>query len=217
MVKLIQVSTFFKSNWPILKNINLHIKKGEFVFLTGKSGAGKTTILYHIYMKKFPNKGKILIDNFDSSKIKKRDIALLRRKVGMIFQEFYLLNDRNVFENIALPLRLRGVSSKDIQKRAIKILTYTGLSHMMNEYPTYLSSGEKQRICIARTLVNDPILILADEPTGNLDKENSEDIFKLLESINNRGTAVIMATHNMDLVEQKKYRRIHIENGTIVG
>jgi cell division transport system ATP-binding protein len=215
MIEFIHVHKYYKKNWPVLEEINLRIERGEFVFLTGKSGAGKSTLLYHIYMKEFPSTGQVLVDNLNSMTIKRKDISVLRRKVGMIFQEFYLLNDRNVYENIALPLKLGGFAKPDIKKRTLKMLAYTGLSHKMNEMPAYLSSGEKQRTCIARALVNDPIVLLADEPMGNLDKENSSDILALLKNINAQGTAVIMATHDMGLIQNLLYRRIHLDNGRI--
>ena len=215
MIEFIHVYKYYKKEWPVLEEINLKIERGEFVFLTGKSGAGESTLLYHIYMKEFPSSGYVIVDKMNSMAIRKKDIPVLRRKVGMIFQEFYLLNDRNVFENIALPLKLAGFSKNEIRKRTLKILAYTGLSHKMSEIPTFLSSGEKQRICIARALVNDPIVLLADEPTGNLDSENSNDVFQLLKNINVLGTAVIMATHNINLIEDMQYRRINLEHGRI--
>jgi cell division transport system ATP-binding protein len=218
MIEFIHVTKFFNKNWPVLEDINLSISRGEFVCLLGKSGSGKTTLLYHIYMKECPTSGQVIVDNLSSQTVKKGDIPVLRRKVGMIFQEFYLLNDRNVFENIALPLRLGGFSQSEIKKRAFKALSYAGLSHKMNELPPTLSSGEKQRICIARALVNEPLVLLADEPTGNLDAENADDILRLLSSINAQGTAVVVATHKTEFAEKVPgCRTIRIECGRIVG
>jgi len=213
LIQFTNVTKHFKKNWAVLENITFSIDRGEFVFVTGKSGAGKSTLLNHMYMKLLPTSGEVVVDSFSSCLARKKEIALLRRKVGMIFQEFLLLNDRNVYENIALPLRLAGLSEDEIRKRTLKILSYTSLSHKMQEQVTYLSSGEKQRICIARALVNDPLLILADEPTGNLDKENSDEIISLLQNIHGQGTAIVMATHNTDLVASRPFRRIHLENG----
>ncbi len=217
MIEFIHVTKYFKKNWPILDDVNLSIDRGEFVCLSGKSGSGKTTLLYHIYMKEIPSSGQVIVDNFNSQKLNKNDIPVLRRKVGMIFQEFYLLNDRSVFENIALPLRLNGFSESEIKKRGFKALSYTGLSHKMNELPPYLSSGEKQRICIARALVNEPIVLLADEPTGNLDSDNAEDIMQLLKNIHTQGTAVIVATHKTDFAGLIPCRTINISGGRIIS
>lgn len=215
MIEFIHVTKYFKKNWPVLEDINLTIARGEFVCLLGNSGSGKTTLLYHIYMKELPSSGQVIVDELSSQNIRKKDIPLLRRKVGMIFQEFYLLNDRSVFENIALPLRLCGISQGEIKKRAFKALSYAGLSHKMNELPPYLSSGEKQRICIARALVNEPIVLLADEPTGNLDAENAEDIMRLLRNIHAQGTAVVVATHKTEFAGLVPCRTVRIAGGKI--
>jgi cell division transport system ATP-binding protein len=217
MIEFLNVFKYYKKHWPVLEDVNLKIESGEFVFLTGPSGAGKTTILHHIYMKELPTSGQVIVDGTNSMNIRKRDIPVLRRKVGMVFQEALLLHDRNVFENVALPLRLSGFSAADIKKRTLKILAYTGLSHKMNEMTRYLSSGEKQRICIARALVNDPIVLLADEPTGNLDAQNADEVFGVLRNINAQGTAVVMATHQLSFIEKKPFRRIHIVQGRIAG
>ena len=217
MIEFLNVFKYYKKHWPVLEDINLRIENGEFVFLTGPSGAGKTTILHHIYMKELPTSGQVIVDGMNSMNVKKRDIPVLRRKVGMVFQEALLLHDRNVFENVALPLRLSGFSAAGIKKRTLKILAYTGLSHKTNEMPLYISSGEKQRICIARALVNDPIVLLADEPMGNLDAQNADEVFGLLRNINAQGTAVVMATHQLGFIEKRSFRRIHVEHGRITG
>jgi len=216
MIEFLNVTKAYKKNWPVLDNVNLTVGKGEFVCLTGRSGSGKTTLLYHVIMKERPTEGKVIVDHVDSSLAQKKDIPALRRRIGMIFQEFYLLNDRSVFENIALPLRFTALSQSDVKKRAFKALAYSGLSHKMNENPLYLSSGEKQRICIARALVNDPVVLLADEPTGNLDAENAADILTLLRNIHLQGTAVIVATHNPELMEGFSFRQVRLDNGRVV-
>jgi cell division transport system ATP-binding protein len=213
MIEFLNVTKSYQNNWPVLDGIQCSVGRGEFVFLTGRSGSGKTTFLYHIIMKERPTEGKVIVDGVDSSLAQKKDIPALRQRIGVIFQEFYLLYDRSVFENIALPLRFSVHSQSDVKKRAFKALAYTGLSHKMNENPRFLSSGEKQRICIARALVNDPIVLLADEPTGNLDAENAADILTLLRSIHSQGTAVVLATHNRSLMEGLPYRHLHLENG----
>jgi len=213
LIQFVNVSKYYKKHWPVLEDINLSFEPGEFAMITGKSGAGKSTLLYHIYLKEMPTTGQVIVHDINTRSLRPRDIPKLRQKVGMIFQEFFLLHDRNVFENIALPLRIMGAPRGEIKIKALKILATTGLSHKMNEMPTYLSSGEKQRICIARAMVTDPMVLLADEPTGNLDSENAEEIFKLLRNVNRQGTAVIMATHNTSHFKNAPYRRIHIENG----
>jgi cell division transport system ATP-binding protein len=217
MIEFVNVSKYHNPGWPSLDNICLRIEKGEFVLLTGKSGSGKTTLLNHMYMKEKPTSGNVYVDTFDSSSIKRTDIPLLRRKIGMIFQEPHLLFDRNVFENIALPLRLAGLTELDTRKKVFSSLSYVGLSHRMNDKPLRLSMGEKQRICIARSLVCDPLVLLADEPVGNLDSETAADILKLLRNIHVQGTAVIIATHMPSIADDLPCRRIHIESGKLVS
>jgi cell division transport system ATP-binding protein len=217
MIEFVQVSKYHNPSWPSLDNVSFRIEKGEFVVLTGKSGAGKTTLLYHMYMKERPTSGTVFVDTFESSTIKRGDIPELRRKVGMIFQEPHLLYDRDVFENIALPLRLTGVSETETRKKVFRSLAYVGLSQRMEEKPFCLSTGEKQRICIARALVCDPLVLLADEPTGNLDSETSAEIIKLLKSIHTQGTAVIIATHIPVISDDLPCRRLHMESGKLVS
>ncbi len=217
IVEFLQVTKYHNRSWASLDNISIGIDKGEFVVITGKSGSGKSTILHHIYMKERPTSGRVLVDGYDSSSIREKELSALRKKVGMIFQEPHLLGDRNVFENIALPLRLHGYSETDIRKKVFRTLAYVGLSHRMAEKPINLSTGEKQRVCIARSLISNPLLLLADEPTGNLDSESAEDILKLLKGINTHGTAVIIATHLPAIAGDCSCRRIHMENGKIVN
>jgi cell division transport system ATP-binding protein len=199
----------------LLKDICLKINKGEFVYLIGKTGAGKTTLLRLIYMDIFPSRGNVLIDKFSSSNIKKQQIPLLRRKVGVVFQDFKLLPDRNAYDNIAFALRVIGASRNEIKSRVLHMLTQVGLNHKRYHKPHMLSGGEKQRVAIARALINEPFILLADEPTGNLDPEASRDIVELLEFINKSGTAVCMATHNYDLIRVAPHRTILLENGEI--
>jgi len=199
----------------ILKRINLKIQKGEFVYLIGKTGAGKTTLLRLIYMDLFPTQGNVLIDKFSSATIKKRQIPYLRRKVGVVFQDFKLLPDRNVYENVAFTLRVIGAGRREIKSRVLSVLTQVGLNHKRYHQPQLLSGGEKQRVAIARALVNEPFILLADEPTGNLDPDASRDIVELLVRINKGGTAVCMATHNYDLIRYAPHRTILLENGEI--
>lgn len=196
-------------------NVHFRILPGEFSFLIGPSGAGKTTIIRLIYMDLLPDKGEVNVNRYSSKKIRKRKIPHLRRDIGMIFQNFNLLNDRNLFENVALPLHIVGCNKKEIQDRVIAILIEVGLEDKAYEYPWELSGGEQQRACIARGLVKDPDIILADEPTGNLDPSTALQIIRLLERINRKGTAVLMASHNYRLIKELGHRFIEIKNGII--
>lgn len=214
MIEFFNVSVKSKNRY-ILKQVSLKINKGEFVYLIGKTGAGKTTLLRLIYMDIFPTKGNVLVADYSSSNIRKRQIPYLRRKVGVIFQDFKLLPDRNVYENVAFALRVIGASRKEIKSRVLSVLTQVGLNHKRYHLPEVLSGGEKQRVAIARALVNEPFILLADEPTGNLDPEASREIVELLERINKGGTAVCMATHNYSLLRFAPHRTIVLENGQI--
>lgn len=208
--------TFHYKNQPLFENVSLDLAAGEFAFLIGKSGSGKTTLLQLIYMNVLPESGTIAVGEFDSSIIKKNQLALLRRKIGIVFQDFKLLSDRNVFDNLAFVLEVTNTPKKEIKRKVNDALTEVGLSHKRLNMPNQLSGGEKQRVAIARAILNDPLIILADEPTGNLDPETSSEILDLLMKINKRGTAVLFATHNYELVRKKPNARIFkIENGKI--
>lgn len=204
---------FHYSNQPLFNDLNFQMDPGEFVFLIGKSGAGKSTFLQMIYMNIFPQSGYVQVDNFNSMTIKNKELPLLRRKLGVIFQDFKLLEDRNVYDNLAFILQVTGVPSRDIKKRVFNALSLVGLTHKQKNMPQELSGGEQQRIAIARAVINDPVLILADEPTGNLDPETSAEILELLRKISARGTSVIFATHNYELVKKFEARIIKLENG----
>ncbi len=196
-------------------NVHLRILPGEFSFLIGPSGAGKTTIIRLIYMDLLPDKGEVNVFHYSSKKIKKRKIPHLRRDIGMIFQNFNLLNDRNLFENVALPLHIIGCLKKEIRDRVMALLIEVGLEDKAFEYPWELSGGEQQRACIARGLIKNPDIILADEPTGNLDPSTSLQIIRLLERINKKGTAILMTSHNYRLIKELDHRFIEIKNGII--
>lgn len=202
---------------PILRHITFRILKGEFVYIIGPSGAGKSSILRLIYFDQFPDSGTVIANQHSSAKIRPRDIPILRRGLGVVFQDFKLLNDRNVFENVAFALRVTGAKSVEIRKKVMRVLTEVGLGHKRNHYPEQLSGGEQQRVAIARALVNAPFILLADEPTGNLDPEAAGDIMDMLEKINQRGTAVLMATHNYNLIELYPHRMMEIKDGEITG
>lgn len=201
----------------VLHDINLEVSKGEFVFLVGPSGAGKSTLLRLIYMEEFPTQGQVEVNGYSSVTIKRRQIPYLRRRIGVIFQDFKLLADRNVFENVAFALQVTGVGRGEIKRRVFQTLIQVGMSHRRYAMPYELSGGEWQRVSIARALVHDPVVLLADEPTGNLDREATVEVMDLLGRINSRGTAILMATHDMDLVRNFPYRVIYLREGRIVG
>ena len=198
-----------------VSNINLNIDDGEFVFMIGPTGSGKTTILRLIYMDLLPKAGLISIDKFDSQSIKKRKIPYLRRKIGVIFQNYHLLEDRNLFENIALPLHVLGYDKDEIIELTNESIEEVGLSGKESHYPYELSGGEQQRACVARSLIKDPDIILADEPTGNLDPVASFELIKLFEEISKDGTSVLMASHNYNLIKGRGHRIVEMQNGSI--
>lgn len=215
MVELNHVYKVYERNWVALKDFNMRVEKGEFVFLVGPSGAGKSTVLRLIYMDQFPTGGEVVVSGYSSSTMKVRDIPLLRRRIGVIFQDFKLLKERDVFDNVSFALRVTGAPRKFIKKKVLQTLADVRLSHKRNFYPYQLSGGEQQKVAIARALVRDPFVLLADEPTGNIDPEGSEEIIDLLKDINARGTAVLMATHNRGLVEKTAFRTVFIEKGEV--
>jgi cell division transport system ATP-binding protein len=192
------------------------MEKGEFIFMIGKSGSGKSTLLQLIYFNILPFSGEVQFDKFNSKTIKADQLPYLRRKLGIIFQDFKLLNDRNIYENLSFILEAIGTPRKEIKRKVASALTDVGLFHRRFSFPKELSGGEKQRIAIARSIVNEPFLILADEPTGNLDPETSSEIVDLLFKINARGTAIIFATHNYEIVKKYQQKIIKIENGRAI-
>jgi len=199
----------------ILKHLTFQIGKGEFVYLIGPSGAGKSTILRLIHFSTLPDSGTVLVNQFSSAKIKRRKIPFLRRGIGFIFQDFKLLPDRNVFDNVAFTLRVINAPAAEISKKVLRVITEMGLGHKRNAYPMELSGGEQQKVAIARAIVNEPFVLLADEPTGNLDPKSAAEILKILETINVRGTAVLMATHNYALIKEFTHRTLSLENGEL--
>lgn len=204
---------FHYNDQPLFNDLNFQMDPGEFVFLIGKSGAGKSTLLQMIYMNLFPQSGYVQVDKFNSTTITKRELPLLRRKIGVIFQDFKLLDDRNVQENLSFILEVTGVPNKEIKKKVFNALSSVGLTHKQKNMPFELSGGEQQRIAIARAVINDPLIILADEPTGNLDPETSLEILEILKKISSRGTSVIFATHNYELVRKFDAKIIKLDNG----
>jgi cell division transport system ATP-binding protein len=200
--------SFFYPKRELFKDVSFKIEKGEFAFLIGESGMGKTTLLRMINMELPPQAGDVQVFNFSSRTIKKPEIPLLRRKIGFVFQDYKLLNDRNVFDNVALPLFLAGDKPEVVKKKVFNILNEVGVFEAYKRFPQELSGGEQQRVSIARAMVNEPYILIADEPTGNLDPFVSFEIIKLLLNINYKGTAVFMATHNYDIVRKLKGKRL---------
>ena len=204
---------FRYSNQIVFTDLNLELDEGEFAFLIGKSGVGKSTLLQMIYMNLLPTSGYVRVNGYDTNTIKPRMLPHLRKKLGIIFQDFKLLRDRNVYENLLFVLEVTNASKKGIKKKINDVLTDVGLSHKRLNMPDQLSGGEQQRVAIARALLNDPILVLADEPTGNLDPDTSREILDILMKINKKGTAVLVATHNYAIVKRINSRIIKLENG----
>ncbi|MFQ5640152.1 MAG: cell division ATP-binding protein FtsE [bacterium] len=212
MVKIRNVKLRYPSG-DGLDSVNLEIDNGEFVYLVGPTGAGKSTVLKTIYMDEFPAEGYVIVDNYNSMYIRNKDIPYLRRKIGIIFQDFKLLEDRDVFENVAFALRVTGARRKDIKKKTLRALVEVGLNHKSRKMPHELSGGEQQRVAIARAIVNEPFILLADEPTGNLDPKTAVEVMHILDKLNAYGTAVLMATHNYALVNSVHRRVVSMKNG----
>ncbi|WP_370833974.1 cell division ATP-binding protein FtsE [Acidaminococcus sp.] len=199
-----------------LEDINVHIKPGEFVFLVGPSGAGKSTFIRLISREIEPTSGQILVDGVDVMKLKRGDIPYLRRQLGIVFQDFRLLNDRTAYENVAFAMQVIEAPSHKIRQRVNEVLELVGLKDRGDNYPGEMSGGEQQRVAIARAIVNDPLLVIADEPTGNLDPETSKEIMEIFTQINSRGTTILMATHDKTMVDYMQKRVIALENGRLV-
>ena len=217
MIKLEHVSKAYSAGVPAVNDVNLEIDDGEFVFIVGDSGSGKSTIIKLLLKELEPTEGTITINEKVLSKIKRKQVPKVRRNVGVVFQDFRLLKDRNVYDNIAFAQKVIGRSTAHIKKRVPQMLAMVGLAAKYKSKPRELSGGEQQRVAIARALVNEPSILLADEPTGNLDNNNAWEIMKLLEEINEKGTTVIVVTHNLEIVKVMKKRVITIKKGVIVG
>lgn len=217
MIEFYHVSKQYVKNQFALNDINLSIEKGEFIFLTGSSGAGKTTLLKLIFKEELPTKGQILIDSVNINLIPNKRLHKLRRSIGIVFQDFKLLNKRTIYENIAIPLIIRGERKATIDKRVHSALSLVGLTHRRNYIPEHVSGGEQQRVAIARAIVGNPKIIIADEPTGNLDTELSIEILKIFERINSNGITMIIATHDKNLIKMFPKRVIRLEKGRLIS
>lgn len=206
-----------KSNKPALNRASIHVGAGEFVIIVGTSGAGKSTLLKLLTREEKPSSGKIVVGGIDYDNLKDKHIPLLRRKIGVVFQDFKLLPNRTVFENVAFALEIAGMTNREIKATAPKVIELVGLKGKEKHFPHQLSGGERQRVAIARAVVRQPKILIADEPTGNLDPKHSWDIVRLLEKINKYGTTVILTTHNVEIVNKLKRRVITIDHGKITS
>ena len=216
MIEMMNVTKKYNKGITAINNLSIQIKDGEFVYVVGPSGAGKSTFIKMMYREEKATKGRIRIGKYDLMKIRDRQIPYLRRYVGVVFQDFKLLQHKTVYENVAYAMEVIEKSPREIKRRVEDVLELVNLKHRMSNFPNELSGGEQQRVAIARAIVNTPGILIADEPTGNLDPETSMEIMDILERINEQGTTIVMATHNSQIVNEKKHRVIAIENGQIV-
>ncbi|PXV90139.1 cell division transport system ATP-binding protein [Lachnotalea glycerini] len=217
MIELENVSKIYSTGTPAINGVSLSIEKGEFVFIVGSSGSGKSTLIKLLLKELEPTSGKITVNSKNLSRLKRRQIPKFRREIGVVFQDFRLLKDRNVYENVAFAQRVIQVPTKNIKRQVPAMLSMVGLAEKYKSNPKELSGGEQQRVALARALVNKPSILLADEPTGNLDPKNSWDIMKLLEEANQRGTTVLVVTHNREIVDAMQKRVITMNKGVIVS
>lgn len=216
MIRLSHVYKEYPRSGNAISDVSFQLQKAEFCFVTGHSGAGKSTLLRMIHMAERPTRGEVRVSGYSSARIKPREIAMLRRKIGFVFQDFRLLANRTAAENVAFALEVTGARPAVIRSKVNRLLAMVGLAAKAEAYPHELSGGEQQRVAVARALVHDPLVLLADEPTGNLDERSTRGIFELFRSINTSGTAVLLATHNLDLVRGSPYRMIELDHGAIV-
>lgn len=215
MITFYDVSKFYDAH-TALRNITLNIEKGEMAFITGPSGAGKSTLLKLIYAAELPDTGKITVGDWESDNLKESRIPFLRRNIGIVFQDFRLLNNLNVYDNIALSLRVRGISERDIRPVVLDVLKLVNLRHKVDALPSTLSGGEQQRVVIARAVVGEPFIVLADEPTGNLDPDTAAGIMRIFREINAKGTTILIATHNRELFRATGMRVFRLDSGNLV-
>ena len=216
MIKLEHVSKSYTAGIPALNDVSLDIEEGEFVFIVGDSGSGKSTLIKLLLKELEPTEGTITINGQKLNKIRRRQTPKFRRKIGVVFQDFRLLKDRNIYDNVAFAQKVIGESNRSIKKNVPSMLSMVGLAAKYRSYPRQLSGGEQQRVAIARALINEPKILLADEPTGNLDNHNAWEIMKLLEEINSRGTTVVVVTHNLEIVKAMNKRVITMKKGVVV-
>jgi len=216
MITIKKLTKKFENGHLALNEISFSVDRGEFLYIVGPSGSGKSTLLKCVFRSEIPTSGSIYIDNYSLTNLSSRQVAFLRRNIGMIFQDFKLLQLRNVFDNVAFALHIFGFSRSSIKRKVIQVLELVGLQDKAKSYPSELSGGEQQRICIARALVNNPPVLLADEPTGSLDPDTSWEIMQLLSKINQRKTTVVVATHNKGIVDDLRKRVVALEYGNLI-
>lgn len=216
LIRMKGVKKTYKNGITAIYDLNLKIEKGEFVFIIGSTGCGKSTLIKMLYREEKPNSGEIIVGGLNVAKLRNRKVYKLRRKLGVVYQDFKLLPKATVFENVAFALEIFGTPKKEIYEKVLKVLDLVGLKNKAKHYPTNLSGGEQQRVAIARAIVNGPKLLICDEPTGNLDENTSMEIMKVLDEINKLGTTVIMVTHDTKIVEKMKKRVILLDAGRIV-
>lgn len=216
MIRFDEVSKHYDTH-TALRKVTFSVEKGEMVFITGPSGSGKSTLLKLIYMAERPDEGNILVSEWDTNTVRESQIPLLRRNIGVVFQDFRLLGNRDIFENVALSLRIRGVEEKELKARVFEALKSVNLRHKTENYPDTLSGGEQQRVAIARAIVSDPLIILADEPTGNVDPDASTGIIRTFKDINAKGATIVIATHNRELFRNTGRRVLRLDFGNYAG
>jgi len=217
MIQLFNINKAYQKDSAALRDITLRVPKGEFVFITGPSGAGKSTLLKLLYCAEKPSRGQILINGQNVTRLSANKIPYLRRRLGVVFQDFKLLPRRTIFENVAFPLEVQGRKRYEVSKKVYQALQHVRLEHKLQRYPLELSGGEQQRVAIARALVIDPLILLADEPTGNLDQESTWGVMELFKDANARGTTVLMATHDRELIHSFPRRVVTLEEGRLTG
>lgn len=217
MIFFDRVSLRYPNGVQALRDVTLRIRKGEFLFIVGPTGSGKSSILKLVYMDARPTSGHVYMNGLDLATLSLKRRPFIRRQMGIIFQDFKLLPDRNVWENVAFALRVIQVSEREIKQRVGEILHFVNLAHKATSFPDHLSGGEQQRVCIARAMVNQPLVLFADEPTGNLDPDTTRDVMRLLERINKRGTTVVMATHNSSIVNEHRRRVVAVVDGQVTS
>jgi cell division transport system ATP-binding protein len=217
MIKLHRVTKYYENKIPAINDLNLSINKGEFVFITGSSGAGKSTLIKLIFSSEKPNSGEIVVNSENITRMSPKEIPYFRRRVGVVFQDFKIIQNRSVYDNVAFPLDIIGTRGKLVKKKVWQVLKWVGLLQKKDSLPLQLSGGEQQRVAIARAIINNPILLLADEPTGNLDPKLSFEIMKLFKAINARGTTVVIATHDKNTALNFSENIITLERGKLAG
>ena len=216
LIRIRNVKKTYKTGTTAIYNLDLDIKKGEFVFIIGSTGCGKSSLIKMLYREEKPTEGKILVGGLDVGKIKNRKVYKLRRKIGVVFQDYHLLPNSTAYENVAFALEVLGLPKEEIHAKVLKVLDLVGLKNKAKQYPAHLSGGEQQRVAIARAIVNGPKILICDEPTGNLDPKTSMEVMEVLKAINELGTTIIMVTHDISIVKKLKKRVVHLDSGRIV-